>query len=112
MLETCLKETVNYKLTDDKPRICSYFNNEKDFTVRNSQLLFISIWCIKDFFSFSNHQVMDCMFNKTYSVYGPKFNQTKTDEEIDEIEAVENDYDVSLAAFFMIIALPFNLPSK
>jgi hypothetical protein len=111
-LETCLKETVNYKLTDDKPRICSYFNNEKDFTVRNSQLLFISIWCIKDFFSFSNHQVMDCMFNKTYSVYGPKFNQTKTDEEIDEIEAVENDYDVSLAAFFMIIALPFNLPSK
>ncbi|CAG2176963.1 unnamed protein product, partial [Oppiella nova] len=69
LLEICLKEVKGYTLTDNKPHICSYSQNE------------------------DGYQVMDCMFNKTGKVYGKKFMANAVDEDFDAIDAVENDFE-------------------
>lgn len=37
---------------------------------------------------------MDCMYNKTGEIYGQKFMISKTEENFDAIDAVENAYEV------------------
>ncbi|CAG2102527.1 unnamed protein product [Medioppia subpectinata] len=60
---------MGYTLTDNKPTICSYFQNEKEF------------------------KVMDCMFSKLGQIYGKKYMANAADEDFDAIDAVENDFE-------------------